>query len=297
MFKKLLVIALACGAGYFLYTRVWAMYFRPGGPPPSLTRTGPVVPPKPLVFTTVAQAQRAAAMRYPALTVAGSEFNKAYTTRYGRYMQDHPNYFTNTAWPLQLAAEIGQAVPAPAPPRNFTAALEAAKTAPAMVLELGDAFSLAELEDAKAKAIAEKKPLGFIMVWGQFFGSRPTNTRNQGGDSAMVHFYMGFRDTLVLVFVRHEGELEKVPDAVQEGFGGPDEGGFAPNMAVVDATATEFIVEIPLGGDHADGARRDAVFGEGAAKIETWLAGHSDAVAKTGLKGLLDKVLHPLKSH
>lgn len=296
MIKKLLVIALACGAGYFLYTRVWEMYLRPGGPPPSLTRTGPIEPAKPLVFATVAQAQRAATMRYPALAVARSEFHKAYTTRYSRYMQDHPNYFKNTSWPLQLAAEVNQALPVPPPPRNFTAALDAAKGVPSMVLGIGDAFSLAELEEAKAKAIAEKKPLGFIMVWGQFFGARPANTRHEGGESATVHFYMAFRDTLVLVFVRHEGELDKVPDAVQEGFGGPDEGGFAPNMAVVDATASEFIVEIPLGGDHSDGPKRDAVFTEGAAKITTWLASHPDAVAKTGVKGLLDKVMHPSSS-
>jgi len=144
-------------------------------------------------------------------------------------------------------------------------------------MRLSDAFSLSQLEAAKAKARAEHKPLGFLMVWGQFFGEE-ADTRSRGGAPGLAHFYRAFNSNLVLVFVRHETELGSVPDAVKQGFNGPDEGGFAPNMAVVDATATEFIVEIPYGGNESNGAKRDQVFGAGAAKIDRWLATHPYAM-------------------
>jgi hypothetical protein len=80
--------------------------------------------------------------------------------------------------------------------------------------------------------------------------------------------------------VRHESELGLVPNAVKQGFNGPDEGGFAPNMAVVDATATEFIVEIPMGGGSSDGAKRDEVFRALTPKINQWLATHPSASVK-----------------
>ena len=146
-----------------------------------------------------------------------------------------------------------------------------------LTLQLNSAFSLSQLEAAKAKAQAERKPLGFIMVWGKLFG-KSADTRKGGSESGLAHFYRAFNNTLVLVYVRHETELGSVPAAVQRGFGGPDEGGYAPNMAVVDATATEFIVEIPYGGAHSDGGKRDEVFSAGAVKIDQWLATHPLAV-------------------
>jgi hypothetical protein len=151
------------------------------------------------------------------------------------------------------------------------------------VLHLSDAFGLAQLEKAKEKARMEGKPLGFVMVWGQFF-NKLQDTRSIGGASATTHFYEAFHTPLVLVFVRHETELGAVPEAVKKGFNGPDEGGYAPNMAVVDATASEFIVEIPLGGGDANGTRRDQVFSDGAAKIEKWLTSHPGAVASPDAK-------------
>lgn len=156
----------------------------------------------------------------------------------------------------------------------------AAKFSQRMTVQLNSAFSLSQLEAAKAKAVAECKPLGFIMVWGQFFGKQ-TDTRSRGSEPAMAHFYRAFNANLVLVFVRHETELGSVPDAVKQGFNGPDEGGYAPNMAVVDATASEFIVEIPYGGTDSNGEKRDQVFSAGAAKIDQWLATHPLAVAVT----------------
>lgn len=157
-------------------------------------------------------------------------------------------------------------------------ALNSAKTAPVATLETTDAFSLSQLERAKAKAQAERKPLGFVMVWGQFFGKK-ASTRGRGSEAALAHFYHAFKDTLVLVFVRHENELNSVPEAVKKGFFGPDEGGFAPNMAVVDATASEFIVEIPMGGGNSDAPKRDEVFRTLSTKIDQWRAAHPTATA------------------
>ena len=64
----------------------------------------------------------------------------------------------------------------------------------------------------------------------------------------------------MLVFVRHESELGLVPDAVKQGFNGPEEGGFAPNMAVVTADCAQFVCEIPYGGDQSNGPIREQIF-------------------------------------
>jgi hypothetical protein len=161
----------------------------------------------------------------------------------------------------------------------FKAPLEAAKSAPPRAMLVTDAYSLAELPQARARALAERKALGFIMVTGSMFAGKRYSTRTAGSNSGLVHFYEVFKDALVLVFVRHETELDQVPEAVKKGFQGPDEGGAAPNMAVVDATASELVVEIPLGGFKADGPQRDAVFQAGAARIYQWLTYHPMAQA------------------
>jgi hypothetical protein len=173
------------------------------------------------------------------------------------------------------------AIPAPRMvnlPDLFTKGLEDARKAPGGPMRMTYAFSLDHLDAAKAKAQREHKPLGFIMVWDQYFEKRAT-TRLSGGPNALLHFYEAFKDSLVLVFVHHENELDKVPRAVAFGFQGPDEGGYAPNMAVVDATASEFIVEIPCAGPKGDGAVRDEVFKNSAAKIQAWMNAHPTAVA------------------
>gem|GEM_PF-1663312 len=141
---------------------------------------------------------------------------------------------------------------------------------------LTDAFTLSQLEEAKKKAAAEHKLLGFVMVWGQYFGTA-TSLLDQGGDAATAHFYYVFKDDLVLVYVRHETELGKVPDAVKKGFFGPDEGGFAPNMAVTDSTATTFICEIPFAGKNREG--RTKLFRVGIEKIRLYLAHGTSSVA------------------
>jgi hypothetical protein len=128
------------------------------------------------------------------------------------------------------------------------------------------AFSLDNLEAAKKKAKAENKMLGFIMEWDSMLV--PAYPMGQGSDAGLAHFYDVFHNNLVLVFVRHESELGKVPDAVKKGFGGPDEGGFAPNMAVVTADCSQFVCEIPYGGKNSNGQIREQIFRQKIAAIK-----------------------------
>jgi hypothetical protein len=99
-----------------------------------------------------------------------------------------------------------------------------------------------------------------------------------GGNDALAGFYTAFNDALVLVFVRHEDELNKVPDAVKRGFFGPDEGGFAPNMAVVTADCSQYVCEVPLGGLKSTGQVREPIFRAKIAEIEKFLQ-HPEASA------------------
>ncbi len=128
------------------------------------------------------------------------------------------------------------------------------------------AFSMANLEAAKKRAKAENKLLGFIMEWDNFFV--PARPMAKGSPGALAHFYDVFHDALVLVFVRHEDELGNVPDAVKTGFNGPEEGGFAPNMAVVTADCSQFVCEIPYGGKDSNGAIREPIFRQKIAVIK-----------------------------
>ena len=130
------------------------------------------------------------------------------------------------------------------------------------------AFSLDNLEAAKKKAAAEKKPLGFIMEWDSFF--KPSCPVGDYSDNAMAHFYDVFHNNMVLVFVRHESELGKVPPAVSQGFNGPDEGGYAPSMAVVTADCSHFICEVPY--SKKDFAGREQIMRERIAVIGKFLA-------------------------
>lgn len=135
-----------------------------------------------------------------------------------------------------------------------------------VLLNKNVAFSLDNLEAARKKAKAEHKMLGFIMEWDTFF--IPSRPMNHGSNSGLVQFYDVFHDGLVLVFVRHESELNKVPDAVKQGFFGPDEGGYAPNMAVVTADGSQFVCEIPFGGNDSDGTIREKIFRQKIAVIK-----------------------------
>lgn len=128
------------------------------------------------------------------------------------------------------------------------------------------AFSLDNLEAAKKKAKDEHKMLGFILVWDSFFA--PTRSMGEGSRDALAQFYEVFHNGLVLVFVSHERELGKVPDAVKKGFFGPEEGGWAPNMAVVTADCSQFVCEIPYGGKDANGTSREQIFRQKIAVIK-----------------------------
>ncbi|MDR3457558.1 MAG: hypothetical protein P4N60_08940 [Verrucomicrobiae bacterium] len=155
--------------------------------------------------------------------------------------------------------------------------LLAARQVPLVNLTKKLAFSLDQLEAAKAKAKAEKKLLGFIMEWDSMLPpAQPMG--DDGSNSGLAHFYAAFKDSMVLVFVRHEDELGKVPDAVKQGFNGPDEGGFAPNMAVVTADCSQFICEIPYGGGKASTWQtREKVFREKIAVIKKFTAAQAGA--------------------
>jgi hypothetical protein len=179
--------------------------------------------------------------------------------------------------PAQQEAPRAVEVIPPSPAPTVASEVAAAKTAAPITLYPNNAFELSQLDEAKAKAQAQKKPLGFVMVWGEFFGKQG-DPRGTGSLAAFAHFYHAFNNTLVLVFVRHESELRDVPGPVEQGFTGPAEGGYAPNMAVVDATARQLIIEIPMGGAKGDGAKRDRVFAAAATKIDQWLAAHPDAL-------------------
>jgi len=130
------------------------------------------------------------------------------------------------------------------------------------------AFSLDNLEAAKKKARDEKKMIGFIMEWDSML--IPAHPMKQGSQSGLAHFYDVFKDGLVLVFVRHESELDKVPDAAKQGFFGPEEGGFAPNMAVVTADCSQFVCEIPFGGKESNGQIREQIFRQKIAVIKKY---------------------------
>jgi len=147
-----------------------------------------------------------------------------------------------------------------------------------VINNLRDCFSMAQLDQAKAKALRDGKCMGFILVWGQYFGPQ-VNPQDKGGDSATAQFVNGFRDSLVLVFVRHETEIAKVPPAVSAGYSGPDEGGYAPSMAVTDPSCSTYICEVPCAGPDADGAKRLAVFRVRIDRIKAWLAAHPAATA------------------
>ena len=135
------------------------------------------------------------------------------------------------------------------------------------------AFSLDNLEAAKKKAKDEKKLIGFVMCWDSFYV--PSHPMGPGSNGALAHFYDVFHDNLVLVFVRHEDELGKVPDAVKQGFGGPEEGGYAPNMAVVSADCSQFVCEIPEGGKESNGQIREKIFRDKIAVIRKFQKGQN----------------------
>ena len=130
------------------------------------------------------------------------------------------------------------------------------------------AFSLDNLEAAKKKARDEKKLLGFILEWDSIM--TPAQPVGDYSNNALAHFYDVFHENMVLVFVRHEDELGKVPAAVSQGLSGPDEGGYAPSMAVVTADCSHYICEVPY--SKKDFAGREQIFRQKIEVIKQFLA-------------------------
>jgi len=159
----------------------------------------------------------------------------------------------------------------------YEAAMYAARQNKQVYLRKDLAFSLANLKAAKQKAKAENKMIGFIMEWDSMLV--PAYPMDLGSDAGLAHFYDVFHDNLVLVFVRHESELGNVPDAVKQGFNGPEEGGFSPNMAVVTADCSQFVCEIPYGGNNSNGRIREQIFRQKIAVIKAF-AEKQNAVKK-----------------
>lgn len=157
---------------------------------------------------------------------------------------------------------------------SYDKALMKARGNATIQLAPDSAFRLDQIEEAMQAAQAEKKPIGFIMVWDVFFGKQAKPQGNKGED-ALAHFHEVFRDNLVLVYVRHEEldkQIDNIPESVKKGFFASDGASFSPNMAVVSADAGEFICQIPLGGGNAtDGRAREAVFREKIQAINAWI--------------------------
>jgi hypothetical protein len=141
------------------------------------------------------------------------------------------------------------------------------------------AFPLAALKAAKAKAAAEGKAIGFILVWDQLF--KPGRPMEKGPLGALAHFYAVFNQNLVLVFVDHNEKANKLPRAVRNSFLGEQGGAFAPKIMVVSDDCTQLICEIPYSGDDAAGQDREETFRAKHAEIkkflEDWEAAKSSA--------------------
>ena len=159
----------------------------------------------------------------------------------------------------------------------YELAMAFARQDQAVYLSKNLAFSLDQLDVARKEAEAEHKPLGFILVWDSFFHPNGPPFRPVGdySENALAHFYEVFHNNLVLVFVSHERELGKVPPAVAQGFNGPDEGGWAPSMAVVTADCSHFICEVPY--SKKDFAGREQIMRDRIAVIKKFLATHPTA--------------------
>lgn len=164
-------------------------------------------------------------------------------------------------------------------PDRFTEGLEAAKSVPEQPVKETDAFNLSQLADAKAQALRDRKPIGFIMTASTMF-NKPVTTRVPGGSSALLHFYQAFKDSLVLVFVPVETKVDQLPPAVTAGFTRKEMGGVAPNMTVVDATTNALIVAVPCGNAKTAGPDRDKVFVIAATAIQRWLSYHPLAIGE-----------------
>ncbi len=112
-------------------------------------------------------------------------------------------------------------------------------------------YPLSRLPEAQQAALAQGKPVGFLLTWPIFFPGA-ANFHNSGSQDSTT-FYRAFKDQAVLVNVDHAtGEVDRVPKVARDAFHSPAEGGFAPCLCLTNPTFTRLIGIIPLWKHNAD---------------------------------------------
>lgn len=108
-----------------------------------------------------------------------------------------------------------------------------------------DLRPLSKLNEAQQIAVAQGKPIGFLLTWPIFFPG--AKDFHQSGSLSASYFYQGFKDQAVLVNVDHAtNEVDRLPKVAADAFHSPAEGGFAPCLCLTDAKCTRLIGMIPL---------------------------------------------------
>jgi hypothetical protein len=161
---------------------------------------------------------------------------------------------------------------------RFMEGIRAAREVPEQPVQLTDAYSLDHLAEARAQAQLERKLMGFIQMTPAML-NRPVTTRTAGPSATLLHFCRAFSKSMVLVFVPGTTKPNQLPPAVVAGLSAKEMNGIVPNMAVVDATATELVLPVPSGKDNkATGEDRDRTFIASAAIMQRWLSYHPLAI-------------------
>ena len=120
MFSNLLYLSLFIGGVYYLYRhpgplrpfrdRLLASSDVPAASSDPALPAASVSPVSLRRFSTVAEAQKEATRLYPALSVSGSPFNRAFLARHKLYQQQRPEYFRDINWPIALAQEVASEI-------------------------------------------------------------------------------------------------------------------------------------------------------------------------------------------
>ena len=106
-------------------------------------------------------------------------------------------------------------------------------------------YPVAQLREAQRVALAQGKPVGFLLTWPMYFPGAPDFHRNSS--TSTTYFYHAFKDQAVLVNVNHAtGELDHLPPVALDAFRSPAEGGYAPCLCLTNPTFTKLIGIIPL---------------------------------------------------
>ncbi|MFM2092420.1 MAG: hypothetical protein RLZZ127_2909 [Planctomycetota bacterium] len=144
-------------------------------------------------------------------------------------------------------------------------------------------FALAQLADAKAKALREGKPLGFIVTWRNYWRADLDPRAAGDSGSAMAHYHLVYDPLVVLVHVRHEDEYGSMPPGAKAGILGPKAGGWAPKMAITTPDAMTLIEMVPAGvnkqGKLGGIKEREPVFRATWPAVEAWYQANPDMVA------------------